>query len=120
MAKNKRRETSKLLLWTVVITAIVFTAAAMIVAVIRRETSVVMPIVCGGAITAIDIAVRSYNDRAAAKDQVDLKRMETLEAENAELKAKAEELRAAVRGHDHRAVLAWVDGLLAEAREGEA
>ena len=117
MAKN-RRETSKTLLWVVIVTAIVFTAAAMVVAVVRNETSVVMPVVCGGAITAIDIAVKCYNDRAAAKDQVDLKRMEALEEENAALRARLEGLRDAVREPDYGTLLDWVDGLLTEARNG--
>jgi|GEM_PF-4344146 len=87
---KKKRETSKMLLWSVVIGTGVFCAASMIIAVWTRDVTVigiVITAVIGLGGVALPVVANAYSEKAQAENVIKLSQSEEIEFLRAELEA---------------------------------
>jgi len=94
---TKRRETSKMLLWSVVVGTGVFCAASMIIAVWTRDVTVigiVITAVIGLGSIALPVVANAYSEKAKAENIIKHSQSEEIEYLRAELEALRAELEA--------------------------
>jgi hypothetical protein len=77
MPNKKPRETSKMLLWTVIVLSSVISMTALILAYLGGEFGVTVPVVGGIWSGAVPVAVACYSDKAKAENEIKLQQMRT-------------------------------------------
>jgi uncharacterized protein (DUF3084 family) len=86
--EKKRRETSKVLLWTVVILSSVFSVTAMILAYMAGEFGVTVTVIGGLWSAAVPVAIGCYSDKAKAENEIKLQMLLNKPPELEELRAR--------------------------------
>jgi len=72
MNEKKHRETSKILLWTIIALSSVFSTVALILAYLSGELAVTVPVVGGIWSVAVPVAIGFYSDKAKAENEIKL------------------------------------------------
>ena len=75
MEKQKTRETSKILLWTVIALSCMFSVASLILAYLAGELGITITVIGGLWSAAVPVAIGCYSNKAKAENEIKLQMM---------------------------------------------